>query len=142
VFLVLVAKLRANVVELASSHGRLQDCCHGPGMPGGLVLAYALFLRQPVVELVDPEGASVPGALHVGGYLRRELGGQVGWLVARQPLPQLVALKRVAKGPNLKRDLEDRVILIRVTSKALWRRKPQRPTRAPPRSSARLTEQG
>src|SRR5215217_8467325 len=57
-------------------------------MLSGLVLAHALFLRHPTVELVQPEGLLAPGALRIGGYLRRELGSQIRWLVARQPLPQ------------------------------------------------------
>src|SRR5215207_3021822 len=87
-FLILVAELGAHVVKLASGHGRLQYGGHRPCMLGGLVLAYALFLCNPAVEVVYPEGVLVPGALYVGGYLRRELGGQVGRLVARQALPQ------------------------------------------------------
>src|SRR5215208_1524083 len=49
--LVLVTKLGADVVDLASRHGGLHDRRYRPGMLNGLVVVDTFFLRDPVVEL-------------------------------------------------------------------------------------------
>ena len=49
-------------------------------------MADTFSLRDPVIELAYREGLPTPVPLDVGSDLRRELGGKVGRLVARQPL--------------------------------------------------------
>jgi len=49
----------------------------------GLISTHALSLRDPVIEHFYGEWFSASGALHIRGYLRRKLGGEVGGLVAR-----------------------------------------------------------
>lgn len=76
----------ADGVYFASGDGGLQHGRHRPGVLCGLGLIDAFLLRHPDVELFHGEAFLAAGPLQLALELLRELGGEVGRLVARQPL--------------------------------------------------------
>jgi hypothetical protein len=51
-------------------------------MLDSLIIVDTLLPGDALIELLHGERFSAPGARHVGGYLWRKLGGEVGGLVA------------------------------------------------------------
>jgi hypothetical protein len=74
------------IVHLAGGHGLLQDQGYGLGVANGLTLLDPLLLREPPVELGEPEALPSAFAPQRVREVFGKLGGEVIRIVAREPL--------------------------------------------------------